>query len=157
MFAEAKADNVIWVWNPNEKSFPDFKWNNEILYYPGDEYVDIVGLTGYNTGTYYQGELWRSFTDIYNPLYQKMERMSEKPLIITEFSSSSVGGNKEEWVKNMFANIDKYPRIKVAIWWNGCDWDRDVNIARPYFIDEPGSLLNVFRDNLEDKSICEEN
>ena len=42
--------NVLWVWNPNEKSFPNFTWNAMELYYPGNEYVDIIGLTGYNTG-----------------------------------------------------------------------------------------------------------
>ena len=149
IFEEAKADNVIWVWNPNEKSFPNFKWNSEIMYYPGDEYVDIVGLTGYNNGTYYQGETWRSFTEIYDPLYQRMASISEKPLMITEFSSSSIGGNKEEWVKNMFANIYKYPKIKVAIWWNGCDWDTQGNIARPYFINETEGLVDIFRQNLQ--------
>jgi len=149
IFADAQADNVIWVWNPNEKSFPNFKWNNEVMYYPGDEYVDVVGLTGYNNGTYYKGEIWRSFTEIYDPLYQRMAGMSEKPLMITEFSSSSVGGNKEEWVQNMFANIYRYPKIKVAIWWNGCDWDAQGNIARPYFINETDSLLEIFRQNLQ--------
>ncbi len=149
IFEDARADNVIWVWNPNEKSFPDFKWNNEIVYYPGDEYVDIVGLTGYNTGTYYQGEVWRSFTEIYDPLYQRMERISEKPLMITEFSSSSVGGNKGEWVNEMFSNMYKYPRIKAAIWWDGCDWDTDGNIARPYFIDESEELIKTFREHLQ--------
>jgi beta-mannanase len=39
-FREAGAGNVIWVWNPNGKPFPDFKWNNELCYYPGDEYVE---------------------------------------------------------------------------------------------------------------------
>ena len=50
VFEKVGADNVIWVWNPHDGSFPDFKWNHAFLYYPGDEYVDVVGLTGYNTG-----------------------------------------------------------------------------------------------------------
>lgn len=149
IFREAEADNVIWVWNPNEKSFPNFKWNNEQMYYPGDEYVDVVGLTGYNTGTYYSGEIWRSFTEIYDPLYKRMVNMSAKPLMITEFSSSSIGGNKAQWVRMMTANIHKYPRIKVAIWWDGCDWDRYGNIARSYFIDESEELINVFKEYLQ--------
>ncbi len=150
IFEDADADNVIWIWNPNEKSYPNFEWNNEILYYPGDEYVDVIGLTGYNNGTYYKDETWREFTEIYDPLYQKAELYYHKPLMITEFSSSSVGGNKEEWVNDMFSNIDKYPRIKVAIWWNGCDRDADGNVARPYFIDETEELINVFRKNFKD-------
>lgn len=150
IFTAAGADNVIWVWNPNEKSFPNFKWNHEIMYYPGDEYVDVVGLTGYNTGTYYKGETWRSFTGIYDDLYLKAVNMSEKPLMITEFSSSNVGGNKEAWVENMFKNLDKYPRLKVVIWWNGCDLDANGQVARSYFIDDSEGLLQIFKKNLKD-------
>jgi len=147
-FREAGADNVIWVWNPNGKSFPDFKWNHELCYYPGDEYVDVVGMTSYNTGTYYEGEAWTEFAQMYNPLYERYASLYEKPLMITEFSSSSVGGSKEAWVADMFRDIVKYDRIKVAIWWDGCDWDAQGNIARPYFIDETEELVRIFRENL---------
>lgn len=148
IFRDAGADNVIWVWNPNGKAFPDFKWNNELCYYPGDEYVDVVGMTSYNTGTYYAGEKWMEFDQMYDSLYKKYISVYEKPLMITEFSSSSVGGSKEEWVANMFRNIYKYDRIKVAVWWDGCDWDAKGNVARSYFIDETDELVRLFRENL---------
>lgn len=148
IFQEAGADNVIWVWNPNGKSFPDFKWNDELCYYPGDEYVDVVGMTSYNTGTYYENENWTEFDDMYDDLYEKYIGLYEKPLMITEFSTSSVGGSKEAWVANMFRHIGKYERIKVAIWWDGCDWDAEGNVARSYFIDETEELVRVFRENL---------
>ena len=145
IFDEEKADNVIWVWNPNGKSFPDFEWNDASMYYPGDQYVDIIGLTAYNTGTYYAGESWTEFDDLYDPLYAKYNKLYRKPMMITEFASSSIGGDKTEWVKNMFAHIKKYKKIKVAIWWNGCDWDINGNVARPYFIDETPDLIQVFK------------
>ncbi|MBR0599997.1 glycoside hydrolase family 26 protein [Sinanaerobacter chloroacetimidivorans] len=148
IFQKEGADNVIWVWNPNGKSFPDFKWNDELCYYPGDEYVDVVGMTSYNTGTYYEGETWLEFDHMYDALYEKYINVYEKPLMITEFSSSSVGGDKEAWVDNMFRHITKYDRIKIAIWWDGCDWDAKGNIARPYFIDETEELIEVFKRNL---------
>ncbi|MDD4121760.1 MAG: glycosyl hydrolase [Eubacteriales bacterium] len=149
IFQTAGADNVIWIWNPNSKSYPDFKWNDELCYYPGDEYVDVVGMTGYNTGTYYEGETWMEFDEIYDNLYKKYKDYYEKPLMITEFSCSSIGGSKEEWVDNMFRHISKYERIKAAIWWDGCDWDKKGNISRPYFIDETEELVQLFRNNLK--------
>lgn len=148
IFEDAGADNVIWVWNPNAKAFPDFKWNNELCYFPGDDYVDVIGMTSYNTGTYYTGETWQEFGDMYDSLYQQYVSLYEKPLMITEFSSSSVGGDKEEWVKRMFQRIRQYEKIKVAVWWDGCDWDAEGNIARPYFIDESEELIQVFKENL---------
>jgi len=150
-FEEAEADNVIWIWNPNGKSFPDFEWNDEVMYYPGDEYVDIVGLTAYNTGTYYPDEKWITFRELYDPVYAKAAALYNQPLMITEFASSSVGGDKNQWIRDMFAHIDSYPRIKIAIWWDGCDWDANGNVARPYFIDETPQIIQTFKELLNKK------
>ena len=149
-FKDAGADNVIWIWNPNSASFPDFKWNDELMYYPGDEYVDIVGMTAYNTGTYYShvGEKWREFHELYNDLYHKYCEDYGQPLMITEFASASAGGDKEQWVINMFGDIGMYDRIKVAVWWDGHDWDADGNVSRSYVMDETPELLDIFKQNL---------
>ncbi|MCL1983630.1 MAG: glycoside hydrolase family 26 protein [Clostridiales bacterium] len=151
-FEKAGANkNTIWVWNPNSVSYPNFKWNNELMYYPGDEYVDVVGMTAYNTGTYYSsvGERWKEFYELYNDMYYRYCADFGQPLMITEFSCASMGGNKEQWVINMFDDIDMYDRIKVAIWWDGCDWDEEGNIARSYFIDETPLLMDIFKRNLK--------
>lgn len=152
-FENAGADNVIWVWNPNGVSFPNFQWNDELMYYPGDEYVDIVGLTAYNTGTYYKDEKWTSFNQLYDGLYERYVRQYNQPLMITEFASSSVGGDKNQWIIDMFQHIGTYDRIKLAIWWDGCDWDAEGNVARPYFIDETPQLVETFKKYLNIKPL----
>jgi mannan endo-1,4-beta-mannosidase len=151
IFEKAGANNVIWVWNPNGTSFPNFKWNDANMYYPGDEYVDVIGLTAYNTGTYYPGETWTEFHDLYDSLYEEYNRLYDKPMMITEFASSSVGGDKAQWIRNMFSHIGKYENIKIAIWWDGSDRDAAGNIARPYFIDEFPEILEIFREYLNKK------
>lgn len=153
IFTEAEADNVIWVWNPNGKSFPDFQWNDAVMYYPGDAYVDIVGLTAYNTGTYYSGENWTEFAALYDPIYAEYTALYGQPLMITEFASSSVGGDKNQWIRNMFAQINAYENIKIAIWWDGCDWDADGNVARPYFIDETPDIVKTFKELLNQRTL----
>lgn len=142
-FNESGCDNTLWVWNPNELSFPGYKWNDQVLYYPGDEYVDIYGITGYNTGTYYEGETWRSFDEVYAPIYEKVLRLSEKPVMITEFSCSAIGGDKLLWIEDMFNSLPKYDRIKVGIWWHATDYDGE-NLSRPYFFDTPDGTLDIF-------------
>ena len=139
---------TIWVWNPNERSFPDYKWNNEYEYYPGDEYVDVVGITGYNNGTYYEGETWRTFDEIYEPLYSKTVTNYNKPIMITEFACSNAGGDKEDWVKDMFRSIGKYDKIKVAVWWDGIDLDENGEIARSYRLEDE-DVVKVFKRNLK--------
>ena len=68
--------------------------------------------------------------------------------MITEFASSSVGGDKEAWVRDMFAQIGAYPRIKVAVWWNHEDYDGLGNVSRPYRLDETPALVDIFAENL---------
>lgn len=147
-FEDAGCDNLIWVWNPNEKSFPRFKWTHEQLYYPGDEYVDVYGITGYNTGTYYPAEIWRTFEAIYQPIYERALRINEKPLMITEFACSATGGDKPEWVEDMFEVLHKFDKIKMAIWWSGADYDGD-EVSRPYFIDDPVETLDILKKELK--------
>lgn len=147
-FQENGADNVIFVWNPNEISFPNFSWNHYMAYYPGDDYVDIVGLTGYNTGNYYRGERWRSFEEIYDPLYADYTARFNHPLMITEFGSASHGGDKVAWMRDMFTKMKKYDKIKLAIWWSGTDWDKEQNPARIYRIDESEDTVDVAKEGL---------
>lgn len=148
IFTAEGVDNVLWVWNPHDLSRPDFKWNHFLAYYPGDEYVDIIGMTGYNTGTYFPGEKWREFDDIYTPLYSEYSVVFNKPFMLTEFASNSVGGDKAAWIRNMFNSITKFPSIKVAVWWSGIDYDAKGNPGRIYLIDENEEYLKIFRERL---------
>lgn len=149
IFEEEGANkNTLWIWNPNEKSFPNFCWNFVDNYYPGDEYVDIVGLTGYNTGDYYEGETWRSFDEIYAPLYAQIAPQYQQPLMITEFACSSIGGDKAVWIADMFNHIKNYPHIKAAVWWDSADFDADGTIARDYYIDNNPAVVSVFKEHL---------
>ena len=46
----------------------------------------------------------------------------------------------------MFKQLPKYPAIKVAIWWNGCDWAVPGEVqARPYWVNETEQTLNSFK------------
>lgn len=157
IFEEEGVDNAIWIFNPNNEDCPPCHWNSYLAYYPGDKYVDMIGMTGYNTGTYYFEEFnenWRTFDEINLAQYEKlMERFSDFPFIITEFASSSVGGDKEAWILNMFEAIKKYPNIKMALWWSSRDYDfRDetyTKVARPYFLDETKGTLDAFKDGMK--------
>ncbi len=149
LFDEAGVDNVLWVWNPHDISLPDFKWNHPLMYYPGDDVVDIIGITGYNTGTYFPGENWRTFHDIYKQIDVDYSDWFDKPFMITEFGSNSVGGDKVAWIDNMFKEIPAYKRIKVAIWWSGIDLDTAGRPGRVYLLDENDATTEAFRRGLK--------
>ncbi len=145
-FKKNNADNVIWVWNPNGKSFPDFNWNAEEMYYPGDGYVDVLGLTLYNTGNFYPGENWTGFSDLYTDLYNESLDKYDMPFMITEFSCARAGGDKEEWTKEMLKNIERLDNIKVAVWWNSADYTPEYEVSRSYFIDDSEEMLDIFNE-----------
>lgn len=75
--------------------------------------------------------------------------------MITEFSCSSYGGNKPNWIRNMFADIKQYKNIKAAVWFSFGDWDfregRESIVARPYFMDETEETVQAFRDGFDGK------
>lgn len=150
-FEEAGADNVIWVWNPNWGDFPNAQWNHYLNYFPGEKYVDVVGLTGYNTGTYYQDETWRSFTEIYNPMIEEYNlHFKGFPYMITEFGSSSIGGNKGAWIHAALNEIDNLG-VKAAVWWNHVDYDTQMGVvSREYKFDEDPDLMHIFRMNFQE-------
>lgn len=150
-FKDHEVNNLIFVWNPNELSFPNFAYNHYLNYYPGDEYVDIVGLTAYNTGNYYEGEIWRSFNDAYDHFYYEYENQFEHPFMITEFSCADIGGDKVAWFDDMFNKIHQYDRIKLAILWNGQDFDmtkEEKTISRNYRLDLNKDVINSIKNGL---------
>ena len=146
IFKKNNANNVIWVWNPNGKSFPDFKWNSERMYYPGNEFVDVLGLTLYNTGNYYEGENWAEFSELYRPLYEKAVKEYAMPFMITEFASARCGGNKEDWTRKMLSEMAGFPKIKAAVWWNHADLDWEGNVSRAYYINDTTEMTDIFKE-----------
>ncbi|MDR3590145.1 MAG: glycosyl hydrolase [Negativicutes bacterium] len=150
IFQREGVENVVWVWNPHDLSRPAFKWNHYLMYYPGDEYVDIIGLTGYNTGNYFPGERWREFDEIYPPLVSEYAAAFNKPLMITEFASNSVGGDKVAWVQRMFDQVRRLDGIKVAVWWSGVDYDQQGRPGRIYLLDENEAVIDAFHQRLKD-------
>jgi len=153
IFREEGVDNAIWIWNPQDRDYPPAGWNNYLAYYPGNEYVHMFGITGYNTGTHYadiHGEMWREFRFIYDNIVATYAgKFDAFPWIITEFASSSVGGNKELWIDNMFDNLHRFPMIRAAVWFSYADWDfryaEGEVAARPYWLNETPETLEAFR------------
>ena len=75
-------------------------------------------IDGYNWGTTQSWSRWQSFTEVFTPAYNALS-ISSKPLFIAEFSSSEHGGNKAQWITDMFNDIpSKFPRIFALMWFN---------------------------------------
>jgi hypothetical protein len=135
VFRKAGALNVQWVWSPNV----DYGGVPFEAMYPGDSYVDWVALDGYNWGTA-RTSGWRSLASIFGPSYDRLRRLSIKPMMIAETASSEIGGDKAAWIRTAFAQ--DLPRrlsaVKAVVW-----FDRDAELD--WRISSSATALNAFR------------
>lgn len=137
---ELKADNVSLVWCVNNTNLPVASWNAIEAYYPGDQYVDWVGMDGYNWGY----SRWQSFDSVFGEVYAKLTALTSKPLLIGEFASSDQGGDKAGWITDAFAKIESnYPKIKLFCWFN-------INKERDWRVESSSSSEAAVKNALQD-------
>lgn len=122
---------VQFVWSPNYASNPATEWNNIPNYYPGDEYVDWIGLSGYNWyGANGQDPNWRSFQQIFNSpdpqlggkgVLEFLHCAYAKPIVLAEIGTVEGGTperSKAKWIQDTMREIPAYPFIKAVVWFN---------------------------------------
>jgi membrane-bound metal-dependent hydrolase YbcI (DUF457 family) len=123
IFRAAGADNVKWVWAPNVDGGGQYPFAG---FYPGNQWVDWVGLDGFNWAK--RGE-WESFTDIFGSSYDTLSRISSRPVIVAETGSSQSGGDKAAWVSSALAEeIPRFSRLRAVVWFSDRVGDVDFRI-----------------------------
>jgi endoglucanase len=116
VFDEAGVRNVRWVFSINTENVPP--QNKYTDCYPGDRYVDYIGLDGYNWGSTKDWSRWTSFKDIFFNVYEDVTRRYKKPVVISEFSSTSTGGDKALWIEDALQELKRMPKVKGFILFN---------------------------------------
>jgi len=116
LFVSQSVGNVTWVWGINETYEP----STLSPFYPGNDVVDTIGISGFNFGTTQNFGGWKSFTTIFNPTYQFLVNNYNKPITVSEIASTEYGGDKAGWVTNMFTSElpSKFPKITEIVWFN---------------------------------------
>jgi hypothetical protein len=78
------ATNITWFYHFDDESSPEESWNDPALYYPGDDYIDWIGISTY--GPFDRGENYIKPSELLNSAYDQMKSVSEnKPYAILEF------------------------------------------------------------------------
>ena len=67
IFRSQGVSNVAFVWDMMNWTFDQRSGRDPNAYYPGDGYVDIIGVDGYNTYPGKAGTSWESFQQIFQP------------------------------------------------------------------------------------------
>jgi beta-mannanase len=120
IFADKGVTNVTWVWSPNV----EYNGSTPLSgLYPGDSYVDWLGMDGYNWGTVFHGGTvtgWQTFSQVFTQTYTTITALSTKPLMVAETASAEQGGSKEDWITDAYSiQIPcNFKQIKAVIWFN---------------------------------------
>lgn len=107
IFRDEGAVNVKYMWNP-VMFWPE----TTLQYYPGDTYVDYLGLTVLNHGADGKPEdkRWKRCDEQYTKQYNVVKSI-DRPVIVVEFGSTESGGFKGRWVSECIRLMQDNPRL----------------------------------------------
>ena len=134
IFRNHGADNVRWVWSPNE----DAGGSHPLaVFYPGEEFVDWVGIDGFCWG----GSIgWPSFTSIFGSTYDRIVKLTSKPIVIAETAAGEDGGDKAAWISSALeTEAPRFPHLRALAWFNDEDPRADLRV------DSSPASLRAFR------------
>jgi hypothetical protein len=110
VFLDAGATNVIWVWEPNIIN-PVRKVRLR-PFWPGDAYVDWVGIVGYfaRTGPH-------TFAGVFGPTLKQVRIFTHRPVLLSE-TGAQTSPYKPAEIKNILVNIAARHDIIGLVWFN---------------------------------------
>lgn len=134
VFRNHGASNVEWVWSPNE----DAGGSHPLaVFYPGDEFVDWVGIDGFCWG----GTIgWPSFTSIFGSTYDRIVKLTAKPILIAETAAGEEGGDKAAWIASALEReAPRFSHVRGLVWFN------DEDPRADFRVDSSADSLRAFR------------
>ncbi len=112
IFAATPVTNVQWAWVVNNDSVPNVTGNQYADYYPGDTYVDYVGVDGFNFGN-----PWQTFGQVFDTAIAKLQTYN-KPIYIFSMASTA-GSQKAAWItEGLGSHIKTYANVKGWVWFD---------------------------------------
>jgi hypothetical protein len=135
------AANIRWVWAPNIDA-DNPRLSTYASVFPGDDYLDWVGIDGFNWGTSRITTAWRDVSTTFQRSVGEVRALTAKPLMISEIGSSELGGDKAAWITDGFQQIvTDLPDVEAVTWFNGVDPDWQVD----WRVQSSTSSIDAFR------------
>ena len=132
VFTKVGATNVIWIWSPNIlRPVPRISLAE---LYPGDAYVDWVGMVGYDVKE-------TTASAVFQPTMTAIRKFTRKPFVITE-TGSQPGLHKAAWITNFFAWLLNHPDVIGFIWF---EYSKDQGGSADWRFTETAASLRAFR------------
>jgi hypothetical protein len=147
LFRQVGADNVRFLWSPFQRC-PTCSSAHYEEFYPGNRYVDYVGVTALNWGDV----AWTSLDGLLVETLPVLRRLTRtrtnplgKPVILPELGSNYVGGDKAAWITDGYlTTYAKWPAIRLMVYF---DYDTTFAGQPDWRLVQPpdGSALAAYR------------
>ncbi|OBF89197.1 endoglucanase family protein [Mycolicibacterium flavescens] len=114
IFTEKDVSNVDWIWAPTVGGAG-------ILadWYPGHEYVDVLGVDGYNWGTCLPSSNWVSPEQLFGAVLDELRSIAtDKPILIAEVGCAESGGSKAEWIASFVEFLQQQRDVVGFVWFD---------------------------------------
>lgn len=116
---------VRWVFAPNGWSAPPYDMAD---YYPGAGVVDLIGISAYNWGTDQPGGVWMTVEETMGgALAEARTFAGEKPFLVAQTGSSTSGGDRDQWIRDVFSYLSNDPNAVGFIYFD-IDKEEDWSI-----------------------------
>jgi len=114
---------VQWIWCVNNADVGSYKAEE---YWVGGNYVDWLGIDGYNFGGSAKWSTWTTPVHVYPHMMGRLRNLSStKPISINEYGTTSLHKNnisdvqlKTEWLNEFCVYINNNSDIKMASYFN---------------------------------------
>jgi hypothetical protein len=147
---EEGADNLHWVFHVNYNDDPSEYWNRLENYYPGDEWIDWLGVSVYGAQKP-SGEANVRFRKLMDKVYPRLVKLApNKPIAVLEFGVTSLNKriDQADWANRALKDLTsrRWPRVIGFAWWNeawhnGSDPANDTNMR----VQDSPALAKVFK------------
>jgi len=144
------ALNISWVFHVNNDDVPNISWNRLENYYPGDGYIDLIGVSVYGAQTP-MAEEWPEFRESMDSVYPRLQALApEKPIILLEFGVTLGNplGDQAAWAKAALTDLlqPRWPGTIGFSWWNEA-WENDADTKHntTMRVQDNKALSDVFR------------
>jgi len=148
IFRNEKVTTVTWFFHADIYSNPNKEWNRAKYYYPGDEYIDWIGISLYGAQNPKEN-YWDSFNEILKERYKTITEIStKKPIALLEFgvTDNHPFGNKSVWLEDAFETIlnGQYINFKAVSYWHET-WEAEDDIFASIRLDSSEESLETFK------------
>ena len=154
------ASNIRWAFHIGFPESPAEPWNKFENYYPGDDFIDFIGVSIYGAQSPIDTS-FPSFSSNMDNAYPRLVQMApQKPVFVFEFGATSGNplGDQATWADAALADIlsGRWPTVRGFAWWNDyweC-WCQDGNPKHntEMRVEDVPSLTKVFKFRLSGAS-----